>query len=93
MRWRHRHRGLPVVPELPELPEQLLPVPIKNPAPLELSKEELAVLMLVDYFNLTQLEAAERLLCPRSRISRLLKSARKKLLQALLEGRPIKIIK
>ncbi len=94
-RWRHRHRGRPPLPVFISFEydvQQLIPVPIKNAEPIVLTKEELEALRLVDYEGLTQEQAAEKMKVSRSKVSRLVNSARKKIIQAIIEGRPIKII-
>jgi len=77
----------------PDVVLQLIPAPVKDWSPIELTLEELQVLKLVDYMGLTQVEASEKLGVSRATVWRLLKSGRKKLLQAILEGRPLKVIR
>ncbi len=70
---------------------QILPVPVKNPEYIILTKEELEALRLVDYLGLTQEEASLKLGVSRPTVSRIVNSARKKIVQAIIEGRPIYI--
>jgi predicted DNA-binding protein (UPF0251 family) len=93
-RWRRRLiRELLESQDSENLVAQLIPAPVRDWNPVELSLEELQVLKLVDYEGLTQVEASERLGISRATVWRLLKSGRQKLLQAILEGRPLKIVK
>ena len=65
--------------------------PPTNVEPVHLEPAELEALRLVDQEGLSQEEAGEKMDISRGTIWRLLQSARKKLAQALTEGRPIQI--
>ena len=65
--------------------------PPTNVEPVYLEPAELEALRLVDQEGLSQEEAGERMGISRGTIWRLLQTARKKLAQALTEGRPIQI--
>jgi len=88
MRWRWRY-GKKV--EFEYNVQQIIPIPVKNPEPIIITKEELEAMRLVDYEGLTQEEAGMKMGCSRPTISRLVNSARKKLIQAIIEGRPLKV--
>ncbi len=93
MRWRHRRgrRRKPIRIFGNYDLYQVIPVPIKDNNPIILSKEELEVLKLVDLEGKTQEEASIILGCSRAKVSRILNEARKKLVQSLVEGRPIRV--
>ena len=65
--------------------------PPTNIDPVYLEPAELEALRLVDQEGLSQEEAGEKMGISRGTIWRLLQTARKKLAQALTEGRPIQI--
>jgi len=68
---------------------RFFPFPQSNRAPIYLEPAELEALRLVDLEGLSQEDAGERMKVSRGTVWRLLQSARKKVVQALTEGRPI----
>ncbi len=60
--------------------------------PIELRADELEALRLVDLEGLTQEEAGKQMGVSRGTVWRLLESGRKKVVRAIIEGRPIVII-
>jgi len=68
-----------------------VPFPQRNPIPVYLDAAELEALRLVDLQGLTQDEAGTKMRVSRGTIWRLLQRARKKVAQALTEGRQILI--
>jgi len=60
---------------------------------VELGVDELEAIRLCDYKNLEQTEAAKRMKISQSTLQRILTSARKKIANALIEGKAIKIRK
>jgi len=68
-------------------------VPLSMLEEVGLSIDELEALRLCDYKNLEQTEAAKKMKISQSTLQRILTSARKKLVQALIEGKAIKIRK
>ncbi|MHA1593479.1 MAG: DUF134 domain-containing protein [Candidatus Baldrarchaeia archaeon] len=67
-------------------------VPVQPKPPIFLSYDEYEALRLIDYEGLTQEEAGERMGVSRGTIWRLIKSARKKVSSALIEGRELVIV-
>lgn len=92
--WRRGGPGRPFNPlflySLPQSKE-FVPNPCLNPQPIELSYPEYEVLRLIELEDLTQEEAAKKMSTSRGTVWRLLKSARKKIVQALTESRPLVI--
>ena len=93
-RWRRRRgrRGRPPKPvKLGRIPSigGFIPNPQSSKDPIYLDPAELEVLRLVDLEHLSQEEAGERMEISRGTIWRLLQSARKKVIQALTEARPL----
>ncbi len=93
---RRRCRGRPPIPrEIGMEPHVTRFIPVFSdfrPHPLPpviLYHDELEALRLVDLLNLTQEEAGNRMGVSRGTIWRLLQSGRKKVAQALVEGREI----
>jgi len=95
-RWGRMRRGpgrpfselfLPSTPNVKEF----IPNPCLNPQPIELTFPEYNALKLIDLGDLTQGEAAKRMKTSRGTIWRLYQSARKKIVQALDESRPLLI--
>lgn len=74
----------------PSLPKDMIGIEPKPP--VFLSYDEYEVLRLIDFEGLTQEEAGERMGISRGTIWRLIKSARKKVTSALVEGREIFIV-
>ena len=68
-------------------------VPMRGLDIIELSREEVEALRLKNINNLDQTEAAERMKTSQSTFQRILISAYRKISQAIVEGRAIKIIK
>ncbi|MEB3759312.1 MAG: DUF134 domain-containing protein [Desulfurococcales archaeon] len=97
-RWRRRRRGRPPKPRrLIEPPSGwglvYVPFPVSEAPPMEkepivLAPDEFMALWLVYYEGLTQDEAAEKLGVSRGTLWRLLDSGRRKLVGALISGRP-----
>lgn len=56
-----------------------------------LSREELEAIHLKDYDGLDQLQAAQKMSTSQSTFQRILVSARKKIAQAIIEGKALKI--
>jgi len=73
---------------LPKIKE-FIPTPCLNSEPIELTFPEFEVLRLVDLEGLKQEEAAKEMKTSRGTVWRLLVSARKKVIQALVEARPL----
>ncbi len=59
--------------------------------PVVVAPDELEALRLVYYLGLTQEEAAQRMGVSRGTLWRLLSSGRKKVIAALVEGRPLSL--
>jgi len=93
--WRRGCRGRPFselfLYSLPSL-KKFIPNPCLNPEPVELSYPEYEALRLVDFEGLTQEEAAKKMGTSRGTIWRLVSSGRKKLLEALVNSRPIVLL-
>jgi len=68
-------------------------VPLSLLKEVDLSIDELEVLRLCDLKDLEQKEAAKKMKVSQSTLQRILTSARKKITEALIEGKAIKIIK
>ena len=94
-RRRHGRRGrLPKPVRIGVIPPVRGFYPLGRPTSLEpvhLEPAELEALRLVDLVGLSQEEAGERMGISRGTVWRLLQSARKKVAQALTEGRPIQL--
>jgi predicted DNA-binding protein (UPF0251 family) len=96
MAWRRRRRQgrrgrfpKPVAIPRPTQVDQLVPRPQKNPQPIFIEPAEVEVLRLVDLEELSQEEAGQKLGVSRGTVWRLVQSARRKVAQALTEGRPL----
>lgn len=68
-------------------------IPLSMLEEVKLSIDELEALRLCDYKNLDQIKAAKKMKISQSTLWRILTSARKKIAQALIEGKAIKIQK
>lgn len=68
-------------------------IPLRELEETEIRKDELEALRLCDYLNLDQIEASRKMGISQATINRLLTSARKKIVTALIEGKAIKIVK
>lgn len=95
-RWcgRRTGRGRPFSPLfLTSIPyvKEFIPNPCLNPEPIELSYPEYEVLRLIDLERLTQEESAKRMKTSRGTVWRLLRSAREKVIRAIVESRPLVI--
>jgi len=94
-RFRYGRRGrLPKPVMLGGIPpiNVFLPNPPRNVDPIFLELAELEAFRLVDLEGLSQEEAGQRMGVSRGTVWRLLQRARRKVAQALSEGRPIYII-
>jgi predicted DNA-binding protein (UPF0251 family) len=98
MGWRYRHRRgrrgrfpKPISIEKAPTIDQLTPTPEGNPEPIYIEPAELEVLRLVDFEGLSQEEAGVKMGVSRGTVWRLVQSARRKIAQALSEGRAIRI--
>lgn len=60
-------------------------------AEVELAIDELEALRLCDFMDLDQTEAAKKMKVSQSTLQRILVSARKKVVEALIKGKAIKI--
>jgi predicted DNA-binding protein (UPF0251 family) len=92
---RRRRRGRQGRPPSPVFISHTPNVNYFNPFPptenesINLEREELEVLRLVDLVGLSQEEAGEKMMISRGTIWRLLQRGRKKVTQALVEGRKL----
>ncbi|RJS74190.1 DUF134 domain-containing protein [Candidatus Bathyarchaeota archaeon] len=68
---------------------RFVPFPQINPTPIYLESSELEALRLVDLEGLSQEDAGTSMRVSRGTVWRLLQSARKKVAQALTEGRQL----
>jgi predicted DNA-binding protein (UPF0251 family) len=68
-------------------------VPLSMLKEVELSIDEMEALRLCDYKNLEQTEAAKKMKISQSTLQRILTLARKKVAEALINGKAIKIRK
>ena len=95
---RRRRRGRrgrfpkPVTIPNPLKVEKLVPEPRTNIGSILIELAEVEALRLVDLEGLSQEEAGREMGVSRGTIWRLVQSARKKMAQALTEGRPLQII-
>ena len=100
--WRRRRgRGRPFKPRFVGVIPQIKQfIPVIPPSvhshtvlePVFLTYDEYEALRLIDYEGLTQEEAGVRMGVSRGTIWRLVQSARRKVISALVEGREIRII-
>jgi predicted DNA-binding protein (UPF0251 family) len=96
MGWRHRHgrRGRnpkPIILANTPKTNTFSPTTQTTQAPIILDIAELEAQRLVDLEGLSQEEAGKKMGVSRGTVWRLVQSARKKISQALSEGRPIQI--
>jgi len=68
-------------------------VPLSMLEEVELKVDEMEAIRLCDFEGLGQEEAAKKMKISQSTLSRILLSARKKIAQALIQGKAIKITK
>jgi uncharacterized protein len=66
-------------------------IPLSSLEEVDLRLDELEVLKLCDYEELEQKEAAKKMKISQSTLQRILSSARRKIAEALIEGKAIKI--
>lgn len=91
--WRGRPPRVPSIPPL-NVPEVIFnPSPIEEPEkePVVLYLHELEAMRLVHLEDLTVEEASMRMGIPRATFWRILESGRRKVVRALVEGRPISL--
>jgi len=98
--WCRRHRcgkvGRPPKPVLISLEksiERLDPSPKHRDEPIYLDVAEVEALRLIELEKLTFEEAGERMNVSRNTVWRLVESGREKLVRAMIEGRPIIILR
>jgi len=68
-------------------------VPLAELEEVDLGSDELEALRLCDFENLSQVKAAQKMGISQSTLQRILTSARKKVTEALIKGKAIKIKK
>ena len=68
-------------------------IPLSILEEVDLKIEELEALRLCDYQELEQIKAAKKMKISQSTLQRILTSARKKVAEALIQGKAIKILK
>ncbi len=68
-------------------------VPLVELEEVDLEADELEALRLCDFEELSQIKAAKKMGISQSTLQRILTSARKKITEALIKGKAIKIIK
>jgi len=68
-------------------------VPLAELEEVDLGSDELEALRLCDFENLSQVKAARKMGISQSTLQRILTSARKKVTEALIKGKAIKIEK
>jgi predicted DNA-binding protein (UPF0251 family) len=93
-RCRRGRRGRfpkPVIIPNPSKVEKLIPVPKTTASPISIEPAEVEALRLVDLEGLSQEQAGIKMGISRGTIWRLLQSARRKVAQALTEGRPLTV--
>jgi len=93
-RYRRGRRGRlpkPVTIPNPTKIRSFIPHPIAAGTTITIEPAELEALRLVDLEDLSQEQAGTKMGVSRGTIWRLVKSARKKVAQALTEGRPLKV--
>jgi predicted DNA-binding protein (UPF0251 family) len=93
-RYRRGRRGRlpkPVTIPNPTKIQKFIPQPTTIGGTITIEHAELEAMRLVDLENLSQEQAGEKMGVSRGTIWRLVKSARKKVAQALTEGRPLAV--
>ena len=93
-RCRRGRRGRfpkPVIIPNPSKVEKLIPEPKTTDSPISIEPAEVEALRLVDLEGLSQEQAGIKMGISRGTIWRLLQSARRKVAQALTEGRPLAV--
>jgi predicted DNA-binding protein (UPF0251 family) len=98
MAWRPRRRRgrrgrFPKPVSLGTIPaaSRFIPVPQMGSEPIYIEPAEVEALRLVDVEGLSQEEAGDRMGVSRGTVWRLLKSGRKKIVEALIKARPLTI--
>lgn len=94
-RFRRGRRGRPPKPIMLRIQPSInsfIPDPPSALEPMLLEVAELEAFRLIDFEGLSQEEAAKRMGVSRGTVWRLVKRARRKVAQALAEGRPIQIV-
>jgi predicted DNA-binding protein (UPF0251 family) len=66
-------------------------IPLRTIEESELSMPEFEAIRLIDYLQIEQAQAAKKMQISQPTLSRILKSARKKLSDAIINGKAIKI--
>jgi predicted DNA-binding protein (UPF0251 family) len=93
-RYRRGQRGRfpkPVTIPNPSKVEKLVPEPKTNASSIQIEPAEVEALRLVDLEGLSQEEAGKEMGVSRGTVWRLLQSARRKVAQALTEGRSLTV--
>ena len=93
-RCRRGRRGRfpkPVTIPNPSKVEKFIPEPKTTASPISIEHAEVEALRLVDLEGLSQEQAGTKMGVSRGTIWRLLQSARRKVAQALTEGRPLTV--
>jgi len=93
-RCRRGRRGRfpkPVIIPNPSKVEQFIPQPTTTANPIPIEPAEVEALRLVDLEDLSQEQAGIKMGVSRGTIWRILQSARRKVAQALTEGRPLTV--
>jgi predicted DNA-binding protein (UPF0251 family) len=93
-RYRRGRRGRfpkPVTIPNPSKVEEFIPEPRTNASSILIEPAEVEALRLVDLKGLSQEDAGREMGVSRGTIWRLLQSARRKVAQALTEGRPLRV--
>jgi predicted DNA-binding protein (UPF0251 family) len=93
-RCRRGRRGRfpkPVTISIPSRVEQFIPQPNLSVAPITIEPAEIETLRLVDLEGLSQEQAGTKMGVSRGTIWRLVQSARRKVAQALTEGRTLSV--
>lgn len=100
MAWRRRRRyggrgrfPKPVTIPTPTTVDRLVPTPQTNPGTVFVEPAEIEALRLVDLEGLSQEEAGQKMGVSRGTIWRLLQSVRRKVAQALTEGKTLVVLK
>ncbi|MEA2089299.1 MAG: DUF134 domain-containing protein [Thermoproteota archaeon] len=94
-RRRRRRRGKkgrfpkPVSLGKPPVANRLIPMPQTGLEPIYIEPAEVEALRLVDLEGLSQEDAGKKMGVSRGTVWRLLQNARKKTVEALIEGRPL----
>jgi len=99
--WHRRGPGRPPKPriigfipsKITFIPYDENGVPMQNAPPIEITPDELEAMRLVYFEGLTQEDAAKKMGVSRGTLWRALSSGRRKVVQALIERRPIVIVK